>query len=104
SITAEAIVGRIRGDGQVIAGDVHRRGRVGWVAQDAASSLDPSGRVGAQIAEVVRVHRPGASRAEVRARVIELLARVRLPEPERVARSRPWELSGGMAQRVGIAM
>ncbi|MCD9153393.1 dipeptide/oligopeptide/nickel ABC transporter permease/ATP-binding protein [Aeromicrobium duanguangcaii] len=104
SITAEAIVGRIRGTGQITAGEVRRRGRVGWVAQDAASSLDPSGRVGAQLAEVVRVHRPELSRSQVRARVLDLLERVRLPEPRRVARSRPWELSGGMAQRVGIAM
>lgn len=104
SVLASVLLGRLRGEGQLLAGTVRRHGRVGWVAQDAASSLDPSGTVGAQLAEVVRAQDPELGRARARERAIELLERVRLPEPGRVARGRPWELSGGMAQRVGIAM
>jgi oligopeptide/dipeptide ABC transporter ATP-binding protein len=77
--------------------------RIGLVSQEPSSSLDPSFRVGSQLAEVIRRHEP-MSRRQARARVLELLATVRLADPERVARQYPHELSGGMAQRVSIAL
>ena len=65
-------------------------------------SMNPAFRVGWQLALSVRTHH-GVSRGAARARAIELLRSVRLPEPELVARQYPHELSGGMAQRVAIA-
>ncbi|MFD7307968.1 ABC transporter ATP-binding protein [Promicromonospora sp. NPDC059942] len=79
------------------------RGReIGVVFQDPSAALDPIQTVGRQVGEILR--RAGRPRAEVRARVLELLARVGLPEPERQAGSYPHELSGGMRQRVMIAI
>lgn len=80
-----------------------RGSRIGLVSQEPAGALDPSFRVGDQVAEVVRHHNP-MPRQRVRARVLELLETVRLPDPEKVARQYPHELSGGMAQRVSIAL
>jgi len=81
------------------------RGReIGFVPQDPNASLDPLRRVGAQIDEVLRTHRVITSRAGRRRRVIELLARVGIPNPERSTRCYPHEMSGGMRQRVAIAM
>jgi peptide/nickel transport system permease protein len=65
-------------------------------------SLNPAFRVGWQLADCVRVHH-SVSRAAARARALELLARVQLPDPDVVARRNPHELSGGMAQRVALA-
>ncbi|HWI72256.1 MAG TPA: dipeptide/oligopeptide/nickel ABC transporter permease/ATP-binding protein [Baekduia sp.] len=79
------------------------RGRqIAVISQDPMVSLNPAFRIGGQLAQIVRRH-TGASRSAARARAIELLGRVHLPDPERVARSYPHELSGGMAQRVCIA-
>ncbi|MBB5866940.1 ABC-type glutathione transport system ATPase component [Allocatelliglobosispora scoriae] len=75
---------------------------VSAVFQDPASYLNPSIRVGAQIAEVVRVKK-GAGRREARRRAIELLEAVRLRDPDVVYQQYPHELSGGMLQRVLIA-
>ncbi|MFD0473421.1 dipeptide ABC transporter ATP-binding protein [Nonomuraea thailandensis] len=72
------------------------------VPQDPANSLDPVQTVGAQIGEVLRIHGERDRRA-IRARVLDLLARVGLPDPETRARQYPHELSGGMRQRVLIA-
>ncbi|MET8831649.1 ABC transporter ATP-binding protein [Streptomyces sp. NPDC004610] len=72
------------------------------VFQDPASYLNPSLPVGAQIAEVVRVKKK-ASRRAARRRAVELLADVRLRDPELVYGQYPHELSGGMLQRVLIA-
>lgn len=72
------------------------------VFQDPGSYLNPSLRVGPQIAEALRV-RGGRSRRAAKQRVLELLADVRLRDPELVYRSYPHELSGGMLQRVLIA-
>jgi len=73
------------------------------VFQDPTVSLDPSFLVGAQVAEVVRRH-DRVSRAAARRRVLELFEQVRLPDPAGVARRYPHELSGGMAQRVSLAL
>ncbi|CAN5511949.1 ABC transporter ATP-binding protein [soil metagenome] len=79
------------------------RGRhVGFVLQDALVSLDPLRTVGHEIGETLRLHRYG-SRARRRARVLELLAAVGVPEPELRARQLPHELSGGQRQRALIA-
>jgi peptide/nickel transport system ATP-binding protein len=72
------------------------------VFQDPGSYLNPSIRVGAQIAEAIRVKR-GFGRRAAKALALSLLADVRLRDPERVYRRYPHELSGGMLQRVLIA-
>lgn len=80
-----------------------RGSKVTMVFQEPMSSLDPVMRVGNQVAEAVRrVER--TSRKTQRARVLELFRQVGLPDPERVFQSYPHELSGGMCQRVMIAM
>ncbi|WP_440712805.1 dipeptide ABC transporter ATP-binding protein [Gordonia sp. FQ] len=79
------------------------RGRdIGFVLQDALVSLDQLRRVGDEVAEPLKVHRWG-NRAARRAKAVELLASVGVPEPEVKARQRPYELSGGLRQRALIA-
>ena len=80
------------------------RGRaISMVFQEPMSSLNPAHTVGDQIAEVIRVHER-VGRAEARDRALSLLERVRLPDAGRRANAYPHELSGGMQQRVMIAM
>ncbi|MYW91694.1 dipeptide/oligopeptide/nickel ABC transporter permease/ATP-binding protein [Amycolatopsis rubida] len=79
-----------------------RGSRIALIAQDPMNGLDPTAPVGKQVDELVRRHTGRTGRA-VRARTLELLADVRLPEPETVAAKYPHQLSGGMAQRVLIA-
>ncbi|WP_075214482.1 ABC transporter ATP-binding protein [Mongoliimonas terrestris] len=80
-----------------------RGSKITMIFQEPMTSLDPLYRVGRQIAEPL-IHHRGLSRAAAKARVIELLHLVGIPEPERRMRSYPHELSGGQRQRVMIAM
>lgn len=78
--------------------------RIGMVPQDPNSSLDPMRRIGGQIIETLEQHHKVADRASAHARMIELLELVHIHEPERVARCYPHEVSGGMRQRIAIAI
>ena len=80
-----------------------RGARIAMVLQDPKYSLDPVLRIGAQIEETLRAHRPVSAR-EARAEMLRSLAAVQIDDPERVARLYPHEVSGGMGQRVMIAM
>ena len=80
-----------------------RGNRIGVVYQDPLSSLNPVWPVGDQIGEALVLHGLSNRRQAAR-RAVELLDRVRLPDPARVARAYPHEISGGMRQRAMIAM
>ncbi len=81
----------------------YRGRRVGMVFQEPLNSLNPVFTVGHQIEEVLRLHR-GLSRREAKEEVLRLLSEVKIPDPEVRAKNYPHELSGGMRQRVMIAM
>ncbi|MEU5664442.1 ABC transporter ATP-binding protein [Streptomyces longwoodensis] len=120
STVAAALLGLHRGTGARVGGSIEvagtdvrraseeelrrlRGGRAAMVFQDPLSSLDPYYAIGDQIAEVYRVH-TRVSRRAARARAVEVLDRVGIPDAVRRSRSRPHEFSGGMRQRALIAM
>jgi oligopeptide transport system ATP-binding protein len=121
SVTALAIMGLLPSPaGKITSGQIVYDGRdlaampvsevrklcgteIAMIFQDPLSSLNPVFRVGAQIAEPFR-RRRGMSRAESRARAIELMDRVGIPEAKRRVDDYPHQFSGGMRQRVMIAM
>jgi peptide/nickel transport system permease protein len=121
SVTAQAVMGLVNVPGVIAGGDILWKGRsllqrssrsyaqkirgkeVAIIFQDPMTSLDPLFSVGMQIGEVLR-HHLGMSHAQARARTIELLSLVGMTAPERRIDQYPHELSGGMRQRVMIAM
>ena len=120
SMTGRAILRLIRSPGQVSATEMIfdgrdlqslserqmrglRGARMSMVMQDPKFSLNPVMTVGRQIAEALRTHE-NLSRRATNARVLEMLEAVRINDPERVARLYPHEVSGGMGQRIMIAM
>ncbi|MBX9450706.1 MAG: dipeptide/oligopeptide/nickel ABC transporter permease/ATP-binding protein [Mesorhizobium sp.] len=98
---------RLKGEDLLAASDARirqlRGGAVSHVFQDPLSTLHPLFTVGDQIIEAIRAHQP-LGHAEARERAKELLALVRIPNPEQRLNAWPHELSGGMRQRVCIAM
>ncbi|GAY17389.1 ABC transporter ATP-binding protein [Mycobacterium sp. shizuoka-1] len=120
SVTAQTLIGLTRAPNTKISGSVNFDGRelvgssdeqlrsvrgehIAMVFQDPMTSLNPVYRVGDQIAEMIRAHRP-VSKSEALGRAVELLRSVGIPNPERRVRDYPHEFSGGMRQRVMIAM
>jgi peptide/nickel transport system ATP-binding protein len=120
SMTGRAILRLIRKPGIVEAGHINlhdtnlldlserdmrkvRGEKISMVMQDPKFSLNPVVTVGDQIIEAYRLHAK-ASRAEARAKAIEMLEAVSIRDPERVMKAYPHEMSGGMGQRIMIAM
>ncbi|HUQ78053.1 MAG TPA: ABC transporter ATP-binding protein [Patescibacteria group bacterium] len=120
SVTSLSIMGLVGRPGKVEAGEVLFDGRdllkigddemrklrgdsISMIFQQPQSSLNPVWDVGRQIGEVLEIHR-GMKRGPARQRALELLRMVGIPDPERRLKAYPHEMSGGMAQRVMIAM
>ena len=120
SVTALSIIGLISHPGEIVAGEVMFNGQnlaamkkkelrelrgdhISMIFQQPGSALNPVYRAGAQIREVFELHRDWAKDVEEE-KVVEMLAKVGIPDPKRRAAAYPHELSGGMAQRIMIAM
>ena len=120
SMVARAVLGVVPPSMELVAGSVRFLGKdwsrlrdaerrvhlgrdIALIPQDPLTSLNPGHTIGAQVADVLRLHL-GHDRAQAHARTLELLDAVRIRAPATVARQYPHELSGGMRQRVLIAI
>jgi oligopeptide/dipeptide ABC transporter ATP-binding protein len=121
SALALSILGLIEPPGRVVEGEIRLGGReisrlsdralgavrgkdIALVLQDPMSALDPVKTIGAQVIEAIAAHDPDLRRSTARARAAELLREVDIPQPERRLDDYPHQYSGGMRQRVAIAM
>jgi peptide/nickel transport system ATP-binding protein len=121
SVTFQAVMGLITTPGEIVGGDIRWKGRsllgtggkdylnrvrgkeITMIFQDPMTSLNPVFTIGTQISEILR-HHLGMSSKQARSRTVELLDLVNISAPEKRLRQYPHEFSGGMRQRVMIAM
>ena len=120
SVTGLAVIGLIDRPGRIAGGEIHLSGlridnlppeemrrirgkRIGMIFQDPLTSLNPLYRIGDQLIETIRTH-TNLSEHAARKRAIDLLAEVGIPAPEKRIDAYPHEFSGGMRQRVVIAL
>ncbi len=120
STVALGIMRDLGNNGRIVGGSIRFKGRdlvnmsdaelrhirgseLAMVYQEPMASLNPAMRVNRQLMEVPMIHE-GVSKGEAEARALELLAAVKLPDPERIAGAYPHQLSGGQQQRIIIAM
>lgn len=121
SVTARAILRLIDPPGRIVSGSIRFEGRellgleeteirklrgsrISMIMQEPKMSLNPVVRVGKQVAETLLIHDPSLNRRAARAQAVDMLANLGIPDPARISRRYAYELSGGMAQRVMIAM
>ncbi|MFI8929318.1 dipeptide ABC transporter ATP-binding protein [Streptomyces sp. NPDC053474] len=121
TMTALSVVGLLPPGGRVTGGRVLFAGRdlaaapapvlqdvrgdsIGMIFQDPLTSLNPTMTIGAQVAEPLLLHRPGIGRRQAWTRAEEMLGLVGMPQPSERMKAYPHQLSGGMRQRVAIAM
>ena len=116
-----AIMGCLPGRGHVSGGSIIFEGRdmlkntpkewrqlcgreMSMIFQDSGNMINPIRRIGEQFVDYIRTHAPEKTKVEAAEMAKDMLNKVRLPNPESIMQSYPFELSGGMRQRVGIAM
>ncbi len=120
SITARSVLNLIQEPGRIVSGRVMldnenllekterelqqiRGGRIAMIFQNPLTSLNPVFTIGDQLSHIIRIHQT-RNKKEIRERVLEIFSRVRLPNPRRLLKKYPHELSGGQLQRIMIAM
>ena len=121
SMTAKSIMGQLKYPGRVAGGSIRFEDQdltrlsdkelrkicgndISMIFQEPMTSLNPVLKVGRQVRETLLVHNPTMSKAEAKQRVVEMFQRVGIPEAEKRYDCYPHELSGGLRQRVMIAM
>ena len=121
SVTARAILRLIDPPGRIISGSIIFEGRdiltideaevrnirgsqISMIMQEPKMSLNPVIRVGDQVAETLLIHDRSLNRRSARRQAVDMLAQLGIPDPTRMAQRYPHELSGGMSQRIMIAM
>ena len=105
SVTSMSVMRLLQGPtGQIVEGSIRFRSNDGMIFQEPMTSLNPVFTIGEQLDEVTLIHIPGATKESAKAKSLEMLELVGIAAPDRVYKSFPHELSGGMRQRVMISM